>query len=180
MAGQPRKRAMILDLERRTREHFEDSEHTTLDYVEAWTENGDTLVKLANDIAESVAECADLTPAQITRHLNSTYGEVQVKTRLDLARPRGAHMMVERRQEAIVDVTNKDDVPAEKLRNDMSIWLAGKWNKAELGEQRGGNVNVQLNVAQLHIDAMRNYKPVAVVSVPADEAEVLRIEDGDA
>lgn len=175
MAGQPRKRAMILDLERRTREHFEDNEHTVLDYVEAWTENGDTLVKLADDIAESAAEGKDLTPAQITRYLNSTFGEVQVKARLDLARQRGAHMLVERRQEDISSVTDKDDVPAEKLRNDMSIWLAGKWNRAELGEQRA-NVQVQVNVGQLHLDAMRLRNVEEQAKVTADAADVVMIE----
>lgn len=163
---------MILALEQRTRDYFEDNEHTVLQYVEAWTENGATLVSLAAEIAEDERDAADLEPAQLTRYLHSVFGEVQVKTTLDLARQRGAHMLVERRQDAIADVTDKDRVPAEKLRNDMAQWLAGKWNKVEMGESKA-TVSVQLNVAQLHIDAMRQREVQPII------AEARVIEAGE-
>lgn len=162
---------MILALEQRTRDYFEDNDHTVLEYVEAWVEDGNTLVKLATEIEEDEADAKDITAAAIARHLRSLFGEVQVKTTLDLARQRGAHMLVERRVEAIADISDKDDVPAEKLRNDMSTWLAGKWNKVEMGESKA-QVNVQLNVAQLHIDAMRQRE--------VQHAEIRVIESGEA
>jgi hypothetical protein len=174
MAGQPRKRAMILELEQRTRSYFEDDEHTVLDYVVAWTEEGGTLVKLAAEIAEDVRECKDLTSGQISTYLRSVFGEAQVKPRLDLARARGAHALAEKNLEATQLVKFKDDVPAAKLKSDQVAWIAGKWNRPDFGEPRAG-MNVNINIAQLHLDAMRQrnvqHSVLKVLDVSAEEGE---------
>lgn len=58
------------------------------------------------------------------------------------------------------------EIAKAKLRTDVRRWLAGKWNPAQYGEQRGVQVNV--NVADMHLTAVRN-KAIDVVDVDVNE-----------
>jgi hypothetical protein len=157
---------MILELDQRTRSHFEDDEHTSLDYVDQWISGGDTLIQLAREIAEDNSAAEGLLAQHITRYLSSIFGEAAVSARIQLARRRGAHALAERNLDTADEVKGKDDVPAAKLKIDTRIWLAGKWNRDELGESKAG-VNVQINVAQLHVDAMRKRAVTMQVRCPS-------------
>jgi hypothetical protein len=177
VAGQPRKRAMILALDQRTRIHFEDDEHTSLDYVDQWISGGGTLIQLAREIEEDDSAAAGLLAQHITRYLHSIFGEAAVTARIQLARQRGAHALVEKNLDTADTVKGKDDVPAAKLQIDTRAWLAGKWNRPELGESKAG-VNVQINVAQLHVDAMRKravnmHVTLPELPAPAEDADVI-------
>jgi hypothetical protein len=82
MAGRPRQRAMVLELEQRTRIHFLDDEHTALDYVEEWQTEGGTLLELAEEISRAARIEPEVSAEQITRWLSSQFGVALVSARL--------------------------------------------------------------------------------------------------
>lgn len=66
---------------------------------------------------------------------------------------------------AVETLAIADEVPAEaaeiqraRLRTDTRKWLASKWNQAQYGESKGVQVNI--NLADLHLQAVKNVKPL--------------------
>lgn len=74
---------------------------------------------------------------------------------LSRARARAAHVLAE---EALVisDEVDSDatEIARARLRVDTRKWLAGKWNAAQYGDQKGVQVNV--NVGDMHLTAVRS------------------------
>jgi hypothetical protein len=175
MAGQPRKRALALELEQRTRLRFEDDEHTMLDYVADWCEGG-TLVGLAADIAgggldpetdeprQKHAILGDLKGSQISKLLASKYGSDVVQQRLDASRRIFAGELVET---AIEDATNvaadRDAIAKLRVQNDARFWAAERFNRERFGQPK--QQGVVINIGSLHIDAMRR-RTIAPSSTP--------------
>jgi hypothetical protein len=152
LAGRPRERALVLELEQRARVHFEGEPHTILDYVCEWLADGKTMRALGNELSDKVN--LDLSHAHIMAALTRHFDKAEVTERLAEARERGAYAMVDDAVEDAVRVKHKDDVPAVRVRNDARFWTAQRFNRRNLGEPKPG-VNVTLNVAALHLDAMR-------------------------
>ena len=50
------------------------------------------------------------------------------------------------------------EVARDRLRVDTRKWLASKWNQAQYGDSKAG-VNVQLNLGDLHLQAVKTIKP---------------------
>lgn len=66
---------------------------------------------------------------------------------------------------AVETLAIADEVPAEaaeiqraRLRTDTRKWLASKWNQAQYGDSKGVQVNI--NLADLHLQAVKTVKPV--------------------
>lgn len=156
---------MIVELERRTREEFfGDDAATHLDYAELWVASGKTLLDLAKSI--SGATGLHVMYESLRRYLLSQ--AENAAERLANARARGAHPLVE---EALAtaegaEQLDKDQIPAAKLLTDTRLRVAEMWNRAELGTKAG--VSVTVNVAGMHLDALRQ-RP-AVVAVEPDLA----------
>lgn len=153
MAGRPRQRAMIAALERRTRDTFEDTESTHIDYVCEWTESGRNLTELVAELTLE-AKQGELSVGMLRRYLTGTWPNLDA--RLATARAAGAHAKVEDAQK-IIDATT-DDMSREalsraKMKADVRLWHAERGNKADLG--RGADVQVVINHNTLHLDAMR-------------------------
>jgi len=165
MSGRPRRRAMIATLNERTRAAFPDEpEATALDYVALWTASGKTLNRLAEELSTSYRESdpdatendgLPISGEMISRWLDSEFGAETAQERLTRARARGSYRMVDESLDIADSVTCKDDVPAAQLRVKARQWTAEKWNPGELGQARG--VNVTMNFAQLHLDALRHF-----------------------
>jgi hypothetical protein len=87
------------------------------------------------------------------------------------ARGRGAFAIAENTV-AIADEPVLDNVGAARNRTRISArqWLAGKWNRAEFGEQSQA-VNVAISLNTLSLDAMRAPLPSATARMI--EAETL-------
>jgi hypothetical protein len=62
------------------------------------------------------------------------------------------------------------DVPRDRLRVDTRKWLASKWNAAQYGDSKG--VQVNLNLADLHLQAVKVVKPVHEPDTLTLEADV--------
>jgi len=153
LAGNPRRRAIAVELEIRARNTADDETHTPLDYVAEWVESGKTLVKLALELSN--ASNTDVTVPAIMAYLRKQYGHQAVDQRVTNARKASAHTLAE---EALQIVDDADDGDANTLRKaemqaNKRLWMAERFNRAELGNERG--VSVQINVGSLHLDAMR-------------------------
>jgi AraC-like DNA-binding protein len=167
MAGSPKKKALRIELERRTREEWPDElERTHLDYVADWQANGKTLRSLCDQLAVS--------PNMLHTHLRDTYGVGTVRDVLARAREAGAHLFAEESID-IADAATEDDVQVARLQVSTRQWVAERWNPKELGGQKGANLIV--NVGSLMLEALRQPAPSAIPSAIVEDAEVLSIEE---
>ena len=91
---------------------------------------------------------------------------------LSHARARAAHHLADQALE-IAD-SDDGDVPARRLRVDTRRWLAGRWNPNAYGEKNA--VAVQVNVSDLHLDALRSVKTLEQVD-KVDEKQVIEASD---
>lgn len=163
MAGQPRRRALVAEIERRA----DLREMTPLEYAVDWVESGKTLVQLTADINDKLGttEETGTTRSMLSRYLHSLEGGTDA---LAAARPEGAHGMAERALEVIDQpAENKVEAAQRKTQGEMRIKLAGFMNRAEYGEQRGPQVAVTFDLGALHLDALRlREAPAAHVALP--------------
>lgn len=177
IAGRPKRRAMIGELERLTREFFDvetaDNPHSHLDYAIAQIESGIPIAGLARSIAGT-------TGLDIQRHVLSKYlhdSQPDADERLAKARPTMAHAMAEDAL-GIVDekVYDKLDVARNALRARTREGLAKMFNP-EFNQNR--QPTVQVNIGTLHLDALRSptLTPHARVSlmpaIVADSADAV-------
>ena len=172
MSGKPKRRAILVALEARTREHFEvpdgePSPYSILDYAVAWIENGQTLRRLADDLAVELG--FPLWQGTLVSLLLETGGSEQVsenERRLSNARARGGHAAVEDAQ-AIVDAPMADqvDVSAAASRARVRLWTAERWNRAELG--KAPEVQIAISASQLYLDALRAPRARAAMVAPS-------------
>lgn len=182
--ARPRRNAMIAELERRTREYFEDQDHTPLDYVAAWTERGRTLTALAQSVTEAVNGSKDLKPGQfeISRHQIDQYlrelaGGAQVTELLKQARKAGAHGLVEEGIQALDNGSDeRDTANANRLRLEARERLAAVWDRESFAKS-GNNVNVSLSFASLHLAALQHAAPERVTARLADAQSDERTAD---
>lgn len=153
MAGQPRKRTMIVELERRAAE-LDGS--TVLEYAVDWVGSGKTLAGLAVSMCESLLLGEEyVTRYMVTRYLNALPGGKQA---LIEARSEGAHGLADSGLKIVDDSegADKEGIAAAKSRADFRLRMAGHWNKGEYAPQ-GNNVNVNIanHLGTQHLDALR-------------------------
>lgn len=146
MAGNPKKNAMRAELERRTRTEFPDEpEATTLDYVCRWLADGKTFRSLCRDLGVSAPMVYD--------SLNHAFGSDTVRAEFAKAREVGAHQLVDEAIE-IADDAPPEEAALANLRVRARQWTAERWNRRELGVDKGGSVSVSLSLGQLMINAL--------------------------
>lgn len=166
MAGQPRKRAMVTELTRRANL----ADQTPLEYVADWVESGKTITQLVKAINQKL-ELEDetgVTRAMLSRYVNHELEGTQV---LADARSEGSHGMAESAVEIIdTPAENKVEAAQRKTQAEIRLRLAGFWNRAEYGEQKGPQVNVNFDMGQMHLDALRQRSVPTVQAQPALEA----------
>lgn len=151
MAGRARHNALKAELERRTRDLFDDDPNAShLDFVCEWIECGQT----GRELAASIQIGHEVTYARLLAYLRECFGEQLTEERLDASRLRASHQMAEMALE-LVDATayTAVDVARAASRARTRQWLAERWNPQQYGQQKG--VNVTLNVATIHLDALR-------------------------
>jgi hypothetical protein len=168
MAGRPLYRAMVAELMRRAAQEIGD-DATVLDYGVSWIESGRTITQLADSISISIG--LPLSRSQVSKYLNSC--EPGASERLLLARETGADALVEEAVD-LLDVMpeNRDAIAKAGKRADIRTWLAGKWNRAQYGENK--QLNVDISIAGLHLDALRARPNTPLIADPnIVDAEVI-------
>lgn len=169
---------MIAELERRTREEYDDEQATHLDYVVRWVASGGTVIGLLDDMGQGVKR------GMLMDYLEQQFG-AEVSRRMSDARIEGAHSMVEDAAE-IVEGTraDKDEIALSKLRADTKTFIAGRWNRQAYGEPRAG-AQVQINIGSAFLEALRRRAGAArVVAAPerafrSEGAEISALPAGD-
>jgi hypothetical protein len=185
MAGQPRTRALAVELERRTRDSFEPVEGEppmrSLDYVCLWIENGQTMKELAAELTRSLK--FEVTYGQLRRFLDKTWGETECESKLSISRARASHSMAESAL-AIVDEPQDTNVGVSRAssRAKSRQWLAERYNRAAYGNDKSASVHI--SIGSLHLDALRStvIPHPALVSVvttmptlPSEQLEISRV-----
>jgi len=135
---------------------------TALDYVEHWLTNGQTMIALAAKLqADSkLSGLGEYSPilegGGLARMLRRRFDPATVDEVLVRARARGSAALVESTH-VIADevVTSSEDAARARNRIGTRQWAAERFDRGTFGQQRGPMVAVQINMGQLHIDAMR-------------------------
>ena len=173
MAGKPLHRAMLVELDALTRRYFEIEdgaahEHSHLDFVVGWLENGGTMRSLADNL--SVAIGHEVWAGKLTNYLHKNFSESE--TALVRARARGAYAIVDDAL-AIVDAPALDtvDVARAASRARVRHWTAERWNKPAFAGQQTAAVTI--SIGSLHLDALQAARQPAgnhAASLPATPA----------
>jgi hypothetical protein len=155
MAGRARTHALRDELVKRARAEFDtdtlEPDPSTLDYVCARIESGQTTKALAADITKSLPFECDY--AMLMRHLRAEHGP-DCDDAIDEARTRASHCLAEESLE-LVDACADTSVEVNRAnsRSRSRQWLAQAWNPSKYGQQKGVSVNV--SIGSLHLDALR-------------------------
>lgn len=172
MAGRPKHKVMVKELERRTRELFPEDENAThLDYAEHYVANGGTLVSLARSVAGATG--THVMRESLRRYITKMDG---AEGRLGQARIHSSHAMVEESMEILDDDIAREDVPRAKMRVDGKLKVAQMFNRAEFGENKNTQINVSLGA--LHIAALRAREMPQITARVIEADDVLMIEEG--
>ena len=159
---------MIAELQKRTREYFEDDTHTAFDYALEWVERGRTLTALAQSVTMSVngydpdgplvmkAGLLEVSRPMIDKYLREIAGDQRVSDAFSRARKTGAHGLVE---DGLATLDNgsdeRDTANANRLRLEARERLAAAWNREDFAKA-GNTTNVMLSFGALHLDALRH------------------------
>ena len=174
MAGAPKRRALKEQLARYAELAKVD---TPLEFVVAWLEDGHTMLELQQRLTVDTAE--DFHQHSVRRYLERQYGKLPVAQAFGEARAEGAHAKVEEAQHLLDTVIpDKDAIAKAKEQANIRLWQAERANKASYGGSRQGDVNVNVTLGQLHLDALRS----RVVQAKASIAEVVvapQLTEGD-
>lgn len=170
MAGQPRKRAMKEELDRRTREFFEgDETMTPLDYAMCLVASGTSIRKLALALTKSLGldkeGCEPVNREMLRRYLKSL-DEATYDERMKAAQEEGAHAYAEHSVD-VLEEAGPDDASIASAKSRAMQWYAEKCNKKAYGRDAGPAV--VLNVAQLMLQALELPPP----PLPPLEAKTL-------
>lgn len=156
MSGKPRRRALIAELEHRTRDYFEvptgeASTATHLGYVVEYIRNGGTMKELAEEMSVTVG--FQVFGGQITTYLCEAFPE-EAEHALINARARGAFALVDD-SISIVDAPALDSVDVSRAASRARVrqWTAERFNRRELGAPSAPSVTI--SVGTLHLDALR-------------------------
>lgn len=160
MAGQPKRRAMIEDLERRTREYFEIDDvdvaigaqtiPSHLDYVAAFIRDGHTLKELAFEIGTTLGY--EIGRERVSAYLRATW--TTADEILAAARAHASHPMAERALE-VVGAHADDSIDVAKAASQARVLLkiAESYDPQSFGSHKGTNVSI--SITSLHLDALR-------------------------
>ena len=158
MAGRPLRRLLIAELERRALDRGHDG---PLEVVYEWVAGGRTLRELSHDVSKKVGQF--ISPGVISLYTNST---PEGKQMMREARAIAAALLAEEALEIMDDADeDKNAIAKAKGQVELRTWLASRWNRKEYGNDQA-QVNVNLNVGQLHLDALRQ-RAVPATALPA-------------
>lgn len=96
----------------------------------------------------------------------------------ELAKKLSGESLVEDGMRILDDLAEEDrvmppetsEVTLAKARSEYRRWLASVRNRDEFGK-KGGDVNVQVNLHDMHLDALRNKGRMAIPEAEYDEVE---------
>jgi hypothetical protein len=166
---------MIANLEKRTREYFEDEDHTPFDYAVEWIARGRTLVALAASISKDLNGGKDIGAIEISRSMLDKYlregrDKADADRLLKSARKDGSHGLIEEGIQTLDDSSDdRDEINANNTRLSARERLAAVWNREEFAKNAGVQVNVSF--ASQHLNALRQRQVTASATI-SEQAEI--------
>ena len=135
---------------------------TPLELICSRLADGQSLSSLAAEIG--------LSRPRLSTYAHSLPG---AKERLREARSEGAHAMIDRARDILDNLVtpDRDQIALAKAKIDLITWQAERLNQTEFGGAKQ-QVNVQVNLGNLSLDAMRN-RVVTARAVQSDEDPAL-------
>jgi len=149
-------------------------ELTPLEYVADWISDGGSLSSLARDMKANGCEYA--SQSLLSRVVHSLDGAVGL---LAAARKTGAASLVDQAQEILENCgADKDEIALAKAQADIRLWQAERLDKTHWGINDGKGINVNVNVGDLHLEALmqRNAMRKELPPAPIPEAEYEVVE----
>jgi hypothetical protein len=154
MAGMPLRRKLVAELERRAQAMADEIGEPAgpLDYLHDRIAAGASMRDITIELGAAVGHKLAANSGIVTAWVNST---PEGRAMLAQARSLAAHALAE----ATIDILEEADEDKQalmkaKMRAENNRWLASKWNRKDYGEQPQVQIN-QIDIGQLHIDAMR-------------------------
>jgi hypothetical protein len=148
-----------------------------VDFAELWVASGRTVYDLSQELAKELGY--DISRELVSKVINGAPGAAD---RIAHARREGGHGLAE---EALHLADNADaqreELQKVKQRIDTRLWLAARWNRAELSDKPDVNINISL--PGLHLEALRARVIPPNESVPmltqqvSDDAQDVVIEE---
>lgn len=159
IAGSPLKRSMIVELTRRAAEAGEGA--APEDVVCALVASGETLIEVARRLEQDTG--LPISPGIVGAWMNA---DPKRKAALAEARKQSAPILAEQAMEILDDVDeDRDAIAKAKAQADLRTWLASKYDRQTFGND-AAQVNVQLNLGQLHLDALRQRAAITATTAP--------------
>lgn len=153
MAGQPKKRVVAAELERRAQEIADERtpSPTILDYAEHYVSSGSSLAKLADEIGGALGMDVQ---REMVRRLVYACDEERAEERLTRARTRGADGLAEQAVD-LIDLAplERDAISKARAQSEVRQWLASRWNRERYGDSKAPSVVI--SIGSLHLDALR-------------------------
>jgi len=152
-----------------------------LDYVCGQIEEGVTHNAIAKAITTYALGIDGITRYSLRRYLDVKYGAEEVDRRFMEAARKAAPMLVEDAQD-IVDNADPSpetgELPKAREQAKIRLWRAERSDRDRFGSSPKGNVNINVTLGSLHLDALRNRASIATatpsqIAAPVDEAEVI-------
>lgn len=165
MAGTPKKRLMLKELERRAHIASEDQGETItpLQYVCEWVAAGQPMADLIRDMNVTEPNLKLDSAGILSSWVNSTK---EGKVMISEARAVAAHALAEQGMDILDDSDeDRDAIAKNKARSDYRKWLASVWNRPQYG-QEAQQVQVNVNLPMLHIEAMRKREMPVIKAQP--------------
>ncbi len=94
-------------------------------------------------------------------------------------RTKAADALAEQAKKVLDDVNvttpfAREEIAKARAQADVRLWLAGRYNREMYGEKKEA-VNVQINVAELHVDAFRQVPAAPAVPALPAPAEIVEV-----
>lgn len=125
-----------------------------LTFVLDWVRGGETLAKLTDKINKRQHDCVVGRTAIVT-WLRQEYGAENVDALLLKARADSAHALVDEARQIVDDCPlSKEDLMHARMRSDLRLWQAERYDKQAYGKQ-GDGAQVVVNILDLHLTALQ-------------------------
>lgn len=130
-----------------------------LHYVCARVTSGASLKALSLELSASVGR--PISYERLMRFLYDRYAVESVDSAIDAARVRASHVLADESLE-IADAATPETAQVARVKVNQRNWLAERYNRKQYGQDKGASVNVQVNVASLHLEALQRIEASVV------------------
>lgn len=160
---------MIAEIERLTREAFEDDDSKThVDFICDWLESGRSMLDFSKALNKTLKFETDITYGSIAKYFREFSDDAEA--RIQAARSKGAFAIADSTAEiADEEVATKEDAARARNRIGARQWMAEKFNREQFGAPKPGT-SISISLPGSHLNALR-LRVVDSSTAPARESD---------